>query len=270
MEFFTNMNWTVRIALVFTLLPIAPGIAGAQTASPPAGVTEAVSILSPIDNNFVAQANLGLPFEIDSGRVAENKATKANIRDYAHLMVVTHISVVDAFNNVLRQKHIAAPPNALLEGAYHTMIASLDADQGAALDRDYVQGQVDYQKGNAALFQYEIQYGTDPDLKEFARRTLPIIEDHLQRALTLAKSSEMRASSSCQSGNYLRIWAGSRELNANRRALFANEKRGSGMIFEWIGGVGYNTSVPSNPQIEICLAQLPAGETNPLAPLPWQ
>ena len=30
----------------------------------------------------------------------------------------------------------------------------------------------------------------------------------------------------CQSGNYLRIWAGSRELNANRRALFANESDG--------------------------------------------
>ena len=25
---------------------------------------------------------------------------------------------------------------------------------------------------------------------------------------------------------------------------------------EWIGGVGYNTSVPSDPQISICLAQL--------------
>src|ERR1700732_3693448 len=35
----------------------------------------------------------------------------------------------------------------------------------------------------------------------------------------------------CQSGNYLRIRAGCRELNANRRALFANEKRGSVMIF---------------------------------------
>ena len=34
---------------------------------------------------------------------------------------------------------------------------------------------------------------------------------------------------------------------------------------EWIGGVGYNTCVPSDPQIEICLAQLPAGETNPLS-----
>ena len=34
---------------------------------------------------------------------------------------------------------------------------------------------------------------------------------------------------------------------------------------EWIGGVGYNTSVPSDPRIEICLAQLPAGETNPFS-----
>ena len=34
---------------------------------------------------------------------------------------------------------------------------------------------------------------------------------------------------------------------------------------EWIGGVGYNTSVPSDPQIEICFAQFPAGETNPAA-----
>jgi putative membrane protein len=68
------------------------------------------------------------------------------------------------------------------------MIASLKANTGPAFDRDYVQGQVDYQKGNAALFRYEIKKGVDPDLKEFAERTLPKIEDHLQRALKLAKS----------------------------------------------------------------------------------
>jgi len=34
---------------------------------------------------------------------------------------------------------------------------------------------------------------------------------------------------------------------------------------EWIGGVGYNPSVPSEPLIEIVLAQLPDGETNPLS-----
>jgi hypothetical protein len=34
---------------------------------------------------------------------------------------------------------------------------------------------------------------------------------------------------------------------------------------DWIGGVRYNTSVPSEPLIDICLAQLPSGEANPLS-----
>lgn len=178
------------------LLASGINIATAQTANLPAGVSTPASTFSPVDYNFVAQANLGAPFQIDSGRVAEKKATTANIRDYAHLMVVTHIPVVDALNSVLQHKGVAAPPSTLLHGAYDTMIASLNAERGRALDRDYVQGQVDYQKGNAALFRYEIKNGTDPDLREFARHTLPKIEDHLQRALTLAKSGEFHTNSS--------------------------------------------------------------------------
>ena len=119
-------------------------------------------------------------------RLAEKKGTTDAIRDYAHLMVVSHIPVVNALNAVLQRK-MAAPPNTLLHGAYDAMVASLQAERGAAFDRDYVDGQVEYQKGNAALFQYEIQNGTDSDLKEFARQTLPKIEDHLHRALALAK-----------------------------------------------------------------------------------
>ena len=66
------------------------------------------------------------------------------------------------------------------------MIATLESDNGAAFDRDYVNGQVEYQKGNAALFEQESQNGADRDLKEFARQTLPKIVDHLQRAEKLA------------------------------------------------------------------------------------
>ena len=29
---------------------------------------------------------------------------------------------------------------------------------------------------------------------------------------------------------------------------------------DWIGGVSYNADVPSDPLIDVCLAQLPAGE----------
>jgi putative membrane protein len=161
---------------------------GQSVVAPP----EAPAALNAIDFNFVGQANLGAPFQVDSGRIAERKGTNMAIRNYAHLMVTTHIPVVHALNVILRNKSIT-PSNTLLHGAYDGMLAELKADRGAAFDRAYVNGQVEYQKGNAALFEQEIENGNDPDLKEFARKTLPKIVDHLQRALKLAGASEHSA-----------------------------------------------------------------------------
>jgi putative membrane protein len=187
---------TLGFAVAVLALAAGAAVADEQPKSTADMPSKADSAWSPVDYNFVAQANLGAPFQIASGRIAEEKATTANIRDYAHLMVVSHKPVVDALDAILRRERVTAPPNTLLQGAYDAMIASLKADRARTFDRDYVDGQVDYQKGNAALFRYEIQDGTDPDLKEFAQRTLPKIEDHLQRALKLAKSAEIARASS--------------------------------------------------------------------------
>jgi putative membrane protein len=183
-------------ALALLALAAGPAKADEQPKSVIAMASQTASAWRPVDFNFVAQANLGAPFQIASGRIAEEKATNANIRDYAHLMVVSHKPVVDALDAILQRERVTAPPNTLLQGAYDAMIASLKADRAATFDRDYVEGQLDYQKGNAALFRYEIQNGTDPDLKEFAQHTLPKIQDHLQRALKLAKSGEIARASS--------------------------------------------------------------------------
>jgi putative membrane protein len=179
---------TAAVGLVHALVLIAAGvgIANAQTPAPP----EAAGMLNAVDFNFVGQANLGAPFQVDSGQIAETKSTSAGIRSYAHLMVTSHIPVVDALNAILRRKNIT-PSNTLLHGAYDAMLFTLSADHGTAFDRNYVNGQVEYQKGNAALFQQEIQNGSDPDLRQFARETLPKIEDHLQRALKLAGAANV-------------------------------------------------------------------------------
>ena len=168
------------------LLSVAAGIgiANAQTGAP----TEAPATLNAVDFNFVGQANLGAPFQVNSGRLAEEKGGSPAIRKYAHLMVTSHIPVADALTAILQRKNVT-PSNTLLDGAYDAMLSTLQADHRAAFDRDYVNGQVAYQKGNAALFRQEIENGSDPDLKEFARQTLPKIEDHLQRALKLAGAS---------------------------------------------------------------------------------
>jgi putative membrane protein len=171
------------VALLLSLVA-ATGEATAQTPE----VTEAPAALNAIDFNFVGQANLGAPFQVDSGRLAEKKGASAALRNYAHLMVTSHIPVTAALTAILQRKNVT-PSNTLLQGAYEAMISTLKADHGASFDRDYVNGQVEYQKANAALFRQEIENGRDPELKQFARETLPKIEDHLQRVLKLSDSS---------------------------------------------------------------------------------
>ena len=79
------------------------------------------------------------------------------------------------------------PPPTLLKAAYRTIISTLEDERGQRFDADYVRGQVNYQKANAALYRYEIDSGSDPDLRAFAQQTLPKIQDHLERALKLER-----------------------------------------------------------------------------------
>jgi putative membrane protein len=188
------MNRIANLSIVVGLLLVAPGlgVARAQVAQTSSEARPASSELGPVDYDFVAQANVGGPFQIDSGRLAEGKAMTPAVRDYAHRMVETHGAVKDALDGILRQKGIEAPPQPLLQAAYRTVMASLEDDVPATFERDYMEGQTEYQKGNAALFQNEIQNGTDPDLKEFARASLPKIEDHLENASKVAEAVNRR------------------------------------------------------------------------------
>jgi putative membrane protein len=109
-------------------------------------------------------------------------------------MVSSHLAVNEALEAILKRR-APVPPPTLLRAAYATMIAMLQHETGRTFDKDYVRGQVDYQKANAALYEYEIANGSDPELKAFAQQTLPKIQDHLERALKLeaeAKGAQVR------------------------------------------------------------------------------
>jgi putative membrane protein len=169
-------------AILGLFAALLPPISSAS-AQPSAMSVPAVP-LGPADTYFVTQTSLGTPFQVDSGRLGETKGTSQAIRSYAKLMVSSHVAVNNALLAILKNKQ-AAPPPTLLKAAYSTMVSTLQHEDGQALDADYVRGQVNYQKANIALYQYEIANGTDPDLKAFAQDTLPKIQDHLARALRL-------------------------------------------------------------------------------------
>jgi putative membrane protein len=93
------------LGLTSTLLPVAIR-AGSAVGSE----------LGPTDTYFVTQTSLGTPFQVDSGRLAETRATTRAIKSYAQLMVSSHIAVNNALTAILKNKAPTPPPTLLKTG----------------------------------------------------------------------------------------------------------------------------------------------------------
>ena len=145
--------------------------------------------LAPVDYAFIGQTHLGNHFQINSGKLGETRAGSAAVRDYARLMDTSHVQVEDNLMALLHRMNVQPPPTSLLAGAYKSLIRMMARERGAAFDHDYVSSQLDYQNANDALYRWEIQNGSNAELKAFARETLPKIDDHLNRVKALAAAS---------------------------------------------------------------------------------
>jgi putative membrane protein len=154
-----------------------------------AGVADAASSgsvqLAPVDYAFIAQTNLGNQFQIDTGKLGETHALSSAVRDYATLMDSSHVQVENNLMALLQKMSLEPPPASLVSGAYKGLVGILVGEQGAAFDRDYLHSQLDYQHANDALYRWEIQNGSNPALRAYARETLPKIDDHLHRVEAL-------------------------------------------------------------------------------------
>jgi putative membrane protein len=151
-------------------------LAGAASA----GNSESVQ-LAPVDYAFIPQTNLGNQFQIDTGKLGETHARSATVRDYATLMDSSHVQVQNNLVALLQKMNLELPQASLLSGAYKDLVRILAGEQGATFERDYVRSQLDYQHANDALYRWEIQNGSNPALKAYARETLPKIDDHMHR-----------------------------------------------------------------------------------------
>jgi putative membrane protein len=191
-NFFT-LGQTITSSALLTAAIMAVCLSGPVSAQ-----TAETGSLSPVDYAFIGQTNLGNGFQIDSGKLGETRAASPAVRDYATLMDTSHVEVENNLKALLTKLNVQPPPTSLLAGAYHSLVALLARERGAAFDRDYVNGQLDYQKGNDALYRWEIQNGSNEELKAYARATLPKIDDHWQRAKALAAAQSSKHAGSAQ------------------------------------------------------------------------
>ena len=132
------------------------------------------------DRLFVRQATIGGNAEVQFGQLAEQKSRTQPVRDFGHQMVADHGKANQQLAQLAKAANLPQPAD--LDEEHKALRGELDKLGGAQFDLAYIRGQVaDHQK-TAQLFEWEIGFGQDPQLKAFASEILPIVLRHLQMA----------------------------------------------------------------------------------------
>jgi putative membrane protein len=139
-----------------------------------------MAALSTTDKTFATEAAHGGLAEVQLGQLAEQKATSSQVKEFAQRMVKDHTQANQELMQLAKTEKLNLPTQ--LDAKHKSEVARLSAMSGNAFDTAYMQYMIQDHKQTVADFQKQAQSGSDPALKSFAEKYLPIIQQHLQMA----------------------------------------------------------------------------------------
>ncbi len=145
------------------------------------------------DKKFIKEAAMGGLAEVELGKIAEQKASSDQVKQFAQKMVTDHTKVNDQLKQIASQANVEIPDQ--LGKKYQSRIDKLNKLEGADFDKAYIKDQLKDHKADVSDFQSESQGGTIPAVQQFASQTLPTLEQHLELAKNLSKSEKKTTAS---------------------------------------------------------------------------
>ena len=156
---------------------------GATTGTTSAGSTGSASAkLAGADKTFVEKAAVGGMAEVQLGNLAQQKAANDQVKQFAARMVTDHTKANDELKQIASTKGVQLP--SALDKKHQSDMDRLQKMSGADFDKAYMSHMVDDHKQDVAEFKKEANGGKDGDVKGFAAKTLPTLEEHLKLAQT--------------------------------------------------------------------------------------
>ncbi|HUR35680.1 MAG TPA: DUF4142 domain-containing protein [Vicinamibacterales bacterium] len=132
------------------------------------------------DHAFVMDAAMGSAAEVELGNLAADKAQGEAVKDFAKRMVADHGRASDELKTLAQTRNLSLPADV---GARHKATKDrLSRLSGAAFDRAYMQQMVADHRKDVLAFQKESKTGKDGDVKAWAAKTLPTLQEHLKMA----------------------------------------------------------------------------------------
>jgi len=156
--------------------PSTGGTAGAKGSM---GSSEKGS-LDRSDRKFIEDAAVSGMAEVELGKLAQQKATDPQVKQFGEHMVQDHSKANDQLKQTASAKGVQIPTS--LDKKHQGEMDKLQKLSGADFDRQYMQRMVSEHKKDVSEFEKAAKSAKDSEVKSFASQTLPTLQDHLKMA----------------------------------------------------------------------------------------
>jgi len=129
------------------------------------------------DKQFIINAAQGGMTEVELGKLAQEKASSSDVKQFGSRMIADHSKADDELKAVAAKKGITVPET--LDSKHQAMVDHFSHLSGSAFDHAYVHAMVRDHEKDVAEFREASTEARDPDVKNFADNTLKVIESHL-------------------------------------------------------------------------------------------
>jgi len=180
------MNHKSIVTLCFAAaLALASGAAQAQGTTPSQG-TQAAQGKSTADEKFVINAIQGDMVEIEMGKLAQQKGENPKVKQFGEKLVTDHSANLDKAKSLAQSLNVTPPSelSAKQKAAYEKMSKL----SGSKFDRQFARHMVADHREDIRAFQKESK--KSGAAADFAKQTLPTLNEHLQIARSLAKTKK--------------------------------------------------------------------------------
>jgi len=140
------------------------------------------------ENDFAVKAANGGMFEMELAKMAQEKAASKDVKEFAAMMLTDHMAASEELKAIAAKKNITLPTT--LGKDEQEDVDEMAKLTGAEFDKKYVDAMVEDHEKDVKLFQEASIAGQDPDLKQFAGKTLPTLQKHLERITTIDKNMQ--------------------------------------------------------------------------------
>jgi putative membrane protein len=139
-----------------------------------------------MDSKFATDAaNVGLA-EVAMGKLASEKATNPQVKEFGNMMVMDHTKANEELMAIAKTKNITLP--VAPDEEHQKKAADIGAKTGKDFDKAYVDAMVDGHKKVASMLEDASKNCKDADLMAFATKTLPTVKAHLAKIEAIQSS----------------------------------------------------------------------------------